>query len=422
MKKYKFDFFILSCILIFCITGNGFSQWVTQHSGTTTALNDIYFINPDTGFIAGDGIILRTTNGGEIWENKTPSGIYRPFEKIQMINSNIVYCVGMFNTILKSTNCGESWQILKLGTYGTGFSLFTLYFLNENTGWIGGQADPPQFYRTTNGGVTFDSIYCPLLDQRVYGLFFKDSLNGVATGDLGLVRRTTDSGRTWLYVNIPIGTYMYDFSNVSFVDNNTGFVIARDEPRVYKTTDFGLNWDSLPKIPISPSFYGYNSIMFKTPSKGWIIGTNAGATTNGGLSWILNENYGGLSVFFINEYTGWITATAGRIHKTTTGGLTAIGNNFETAMPEYASLSNYPNPFNIETKVVVKINKKDFFCLEVYNTSGKKVDVLFYDKYFNEGEYKISFSGDKLSSGIYFLKLYSNKNQNPLTKKIVLIK
>lgn len=421
MKKFIFDIFILSWIFVFFLAGKGFSQWVMQHSGTTTALNDIYFINPDTGFIAGDGIILRTTNGGEIWENKTPSGVNRPFTKIQMINSNVVYCVGMFNTILKSTNCGESWQVLKLGTYGTGFSLFTLYFLNENTGWIGGQADPPQFYRTTNGGVTLDSIYCPVLEQRVKGLFFKDSLNGVATGDGGMVRRTTDSGRTWFYVNIPIGTYMYGFSNVSFVDNNTGFVLSRYEPRVYKTTDFGLNWDTLQLITLDPNV-DFNAVHFLTPLKGWAIGDNMAVTTNGGINWILNENYGGLSVFFINEYTGWITATAGRIHKTTTGGLTAIGNNYETAMPEYASLSNYPNPFNIETKVVVKINKKDFYYLEVYNTSGKRVDVLFSEKYFNEGEYRISFSGDKLSSGIYFLKLYSNKNQNPLTKKIVLIK
>jgi photosystem II stability/assembly factor-like uncharacterized protein len=421
MKKVILYFFIIGGILNFTITDNLYSQWVTQHSGTTAALYDINFIDENTGFIVGESTILKTTNGGEVWINKSPAGINRTFRKIQMINSNIVYCVGMFNTILKSTNCGESWIILKLGTFGTGFSLFSLFFINENTGWIGGQADPPEFYRTTNGGLTFDSIYTPNLAQRVRGLYFKDTSNGVASGDGGLMRRTTDSGRTWLNVSIPIGTYLDDFSNVSFINNVTGYVMSRNTSRIFKTTNFGLIWDSLPVIATNIP-YSYNAIQFKTELKGWAIGPSAAVTTNGGINWILDDNYGGLSIFFINEYTGWISATAGRIHKTTTGGLTAIGNNYETTMPDFASLTNYPNPFNIETRVTIKINKKNLYYLEVYNISGEKVETIFKNRYFNEGEYNISYKGDKLSSGIYFLRLHSNKEQNSLTKKIVLIK
>ncbi len=46
-------------------TTNGGVNWVVQNSGTTKRLNEIWFINNDTGFIAGDsGLLLVTYNGG----------------------------------------------------------------------------------------------------------------------------------------------------------------------------------------------------------------------------------------------------------------------------------------------------------------------------------------------------------------------
>ena len=45
MKKVILYFFIIGGILNFTITDNLYSQWVTQHSGTTAALYDINFID-----------------------------------------------------------------------------------------------------------------------------------------------------------------------------------------------------------------------------------------------------------------------------------------------------------------------------------------------------------------------------------------
>jgi photosystem II stability/assembly factor-like uncharacterized protein len=51
-------------IIVKSVNGGGF--WMFQNSGVSTNLNAVQFLNPDTGFVVGNGgVILRTTTGGE---------------------------------------------------------------------------------------------------------------------------------------------------------------------------------------------------------------------------------------------------------------------------------------------------------------------------------------------------------------------
>jgi hypothetical protein len=81
--------------------------------------------------------------------------------------------------------------------------------------------------------------------------------------------------------------------------------------------------------------------------------------------------------------------------------------------------NNYPNPFNGTTKIIYKINKDDRYNMELFDITGKRIENIF-DKYIKRGEYEINYSADKLSSGIYFIKLSSNANNK--TIKIILNK
>ena len=43
--------------------------WVTQSSGTTQALRNVFFLDHQTGWVVGDGgTVLRTTDGGSSWD------------------------------------------------------------------------------------------------------------------------------------------------------------------------------------------------------------------------------------------------------------------------------------------------------------------------------------------------------------------
>lgn len=70
-------------------------------------------------------------------------------------------------------------------------------------------------------------------------------------------------------------------------------------------------------------------------------------------------------------------------------------------------LINYPNPFNSDTHISFWISDNSFIKLNVYDISGKEIEVLV-NEYKNRGQYKINFSSNNYSSGVYFYSLIIN--------------
>ena len=68
---------------------------------------------------------------------------------------------------------------------------------------------------------------------------------------------------------------------------------------------------------------GYYSSFFFNDNTGFISSNPVKKTTNGGISWLVqNTSYGGLSITFINQFTGFVSSTNGLIAKTTDEGVT----------------------------------------------------------------------------------------------------
>jgi photosystem II stability/assembly factor-like uncharacterized protein len=119
------------------------AQWTFQNSGTTFPLYDIKFINENTGWSCGDnGTILKTTNGGNNWILQSTEAVGKYLFSIYPVNDSVVFCVGYFETILKTTNGSVNWLTIQNGPIGQGHSYFSVFFLNEKTGWIGSTASP----------------------------------------------------------------------------------------------------------------------------------------------------------------------------------------------------------------------------------------------------------------------------------------
>ncbi len=73
------------------------------------------------------------------------------------------------------------------------------------------------------------------------------------------------------------------------------------------------------------------------------------------------------------------------------------------------NLSNYPNPFNPETKIIFNIPEEGNVKLEIYNIKGQKVKILL-DCYMSPGRSEMIWNGKddngkRVSSGVYFYKL-----------------
>ena len=95
------------------------------------------------------------------------------------------------------------------------------------------------------------------------------------------------------------------------------------------------------------------------------------------------------------------------------------------SMPGKTELyDNYPNPFNPATTIKFNVAKSAHVKLEIYSLEGKRVKTLF-NRHFNAGQYSVNwdgtdFSGERVSSGTYFIRLVAGEYRN--VKKAVLIK
>ncbi len=80
---------------------------------------------------------------------------------------------------------------------------------------------------------------------------------------------------------------------------------------------------------------------------------------------------------------------------------------------------NYPNPFNPSTQIEYAITEQAEVTLQVFNILGKKVRTLVHEEQ-SAGNYKVTFNGSDLASGVYLYRLRAGDKVD--TKKFILVK
>lgn len=409
---------IIVLILIHCLFQFAEGQWLQQVSPVNQHLTKVKFVNSKTGWITTySGSIMKTTNSGENWivQYSNPG---KQMYGLSIVDTNIVYAVGWFETIVKTTNGGSNWIEIKNGPFGEGHSYEAVYFINKETGWVSGSGN--LIFKTTNGGMAFDSI---IVLGQFRDFYFRNNKEGLVCGEGGYMYKTDNGGLNWHEIFVPVANQSADFNNLTFVNNDTGYTQGTQNGKVYKTTNFGLTWDSLTRIPESINMI---SIFFSSVNTGWTCGQNNKIfkTTDAGLNW-RRENtssfspYGFASIYFLNDSIGWCVGTLGKIAYTTSSGMTGVSNSTMHLLNDFSLKNNYPNPFNSSTIIKFNIEKNSNYKLEIFNNLGQLIETIF-NEYKSKGNYEIVFNADKIPSGNYFYKL-SNGKESQL-KKFLLIK
>lgn len=137
-------------------TTDGGSSWSQQTSGTTYALNDVFFYDSDDGWAVGNGsatnlTLLYTTNGGSNWSNAAPSGADN-LQGTRFIDSNTGWVVSQNGVLMKTTDGGSNWTTVldDSGVY------YDIDFANSYNAWIiGGYAtqNPSQDHALIRKGI-----------------------------------------------------------------------------------------------------------------------------------------------------------------------------------------------------------------------------------------------------------------------------
>jgi photosystem II stability/assembly factor-like uncharacterized protein len=223
--------------------------------------------------------------------------------------------------IIRTTNGGTNWSRVLLDS---NLRVKSFYFTDQNTGYaIGGSfATTGYLFKTTDGGLTWQDNLNSYFYQHFYNMYFGDQLTGYLSSFNGLYK-TTNAGANWnLTLTTTISNVEYQsHRRLFFFDVNTGFFLT-DSGNIFKTTNQGIDWGV---SYVSPEFT-FRDITFINVNTGYIVGLNGVflKTTNQGSNWN-SVNIGTTSSFysikFANALVGYMSKENG-VLKTTDGGNT----------------------------------------------------------------------------------------------------
>lgn len=211
--------------------------------------------------------------------------------------------------IATSVNGGTSWNSIPLG------EITDLSFVSNSIGYASG--DNGVVYKTTDGGFNWTLLQTGTTTKMRSVHFYNENI-GAAAGESGAIIVTNDGGATW---STPSSGTSVRLLTVFFSSASTGFIGGRDGV-LLKTTDSGNTWTTVNAglsndvssvffVDASTGFMAEEEIMYKT--------------TDGGNTWnsIPTGNNNEINaIYFLNNNEGYAVGDLGTIIKTLDGGNT----------------------------------------------------------------------------------------------------
>lgn len=410
MKKIIFFF-----VIVF-VAGIVNAQWVQVPSGTIENLNEIQFVNSNTGFIAGNGgVVFKSTNGGQNW-TLINTGYSNSNLALHFLDTNIGFVCNNNSYVLSTTNGGINW----VNNYCS-INLNGICFINQLTGFATTSVGTYPLVASTSGGATW-FYFGGSVSTFGKSVRFLNSSFGYFLDNCGAdgnwVVITQNAGYNWTGCILNYSTVNF-LNSVHFVTTTIGYAVS-DSGRIYKTNNGGTDWT----CSDSSSDNKLYSVRASNSNRIIAVGKNGfiRATSNGGTSWY-NQNsntaYNLNSIYMLDSMTGFIVGDVGMILKTTDGGSMFV-HQIGTELPgTYSLQQNYPNPFNPATKITFRLSNAGLSSLKVFDILGREVATLVNEQ-LNPGTYSVEWYAGEYPSGIYFYRLQTGKFTD--TKRMTLIK
>jgi photosystem II stability/assembly factor-like uncharacterized protein len=357
-----------------------------------------YFLNQNTGFITAEGLIwsilpvakiLKTTDGGNTWQTVYGGTLFEAgklWEDIFFLPSNtsLGWACGAKGDILKTTNGGSSWSIQ---TTDTLYPLKAIYFINSQEGWcVGGDYDT----------ITYEGI------------------NGV-------ILKTTNGGTTWTAI---IDSAPFELWDVHFIDNQKGIAVGYKNATSYglilKTYDGGNSWIETYGPPNDVGYYGLFGVEFVDNLRGFAVGggnkyNSQGMhfgiflkTEDGGNTWLIDT-----IMSDVNQPWGVAPLSLDMVSKNW-----GYAGGSRMSVFRYSPLSNVSEKnFTFNNMIIQTIQKekiqfpfKNFSEFKIFDISGRILNK-------GNGE-RLIYNPNK--NGIYYVNV-KNKDKE-VKKKIILIR
>lgn len=311
------------------------TTWTLRDTGLGSFANsqDVFFVDANTGWAGGtsEHPILKSTDGGINWVEQT-SGDTNGFGSVACTSSTNCFAGagGSGYSFLKTTNGGTTWSKHRGWNTLTG-TLSAVYFVDDNTGWVGNQAGG--LWKTTDRGESWTAQTSNL--SGISDIKFINSNIGWAVGSnaigYGVISYTSNGGTTWtVQLSGDAGNASVPSRAIDCVNSTTCWAVG-NSGGLWATTNGGTTWTQ------QTSGTTANMTDIKCFDANTCYAVTYGSTNNflktanGGATWTASTvtnvvaSYG-ISLDCTDSSNCWVWSDAGAsarvLKKTTDGGST----------------------------------------------------------------------------------------------------
>lgn len=256
---------------------------------------------------------------------------------------------------------------------------------------------------------TYENRYSPYGPSVV--VFFK-------TSKMYYSKDTVVNNKTWSVIYHDVFSAMTNHINNPLIlrfDNSTGkyYTLIGNQEKLFfdPTADSGTVIQDY--FVLGKKEY---SVIFGDVREVWNVNPIVGGYGN--LKFVK-----GIGLYFsvFDEYGGFIDTLKGCVINNQVYGDTSFVTSVDDKIipKDFKLYQNFPNPFNAQTIIQFDLPEKQNVELKIYNSIGKEI-LSFNLGELEIGNHKIRIDGSKLSSGMYFYKLITQKYT--AIKKMVYIK
>ncbi|MDH4125659.1 MAG: YCF48-related protein [Gammaproteobacteria bacterium] len=267
--------------------------WEPVNYSEDLKLTDVFFVTPETGYVAGDAAtILKTSDAGASWTpllGGDPASTERAIKQLYFVSPTAGWATQVSGkTNLFRTRDGDSWE--RIGIIDEHYEDFA--FSSESNGVF---INDNLVYRTQDAGKTWKQVHqckakvavdglprqvdCRLYKLRVVSPTIIYAFGGVYPGTAALLVKSVDGGANWSVVSI-VADEQGSEGGLFFVDENTGFFSTAYGKSAFRTTDGGQTWSGIPATQVFPR------MAFADPEVGWsMLYSDLSFTTDGGRRW-----------------------------------------------------------------------------------------------------------------------------------------
>ncbi|MBK7629378.1 MAG: hypothetical protein IPJ23_01400 [Ignavibacteriales bacterium] len=284
-------------------------------SGVSGDLWGLQMLNDTLGLACGtSNSLVKTTDAGQTWQQIFTPGYTSDYWWIDFLTEQYGF-IAANGKVLKTTDGGNNWEIIQAGDNQALFSIDAIDSLHIAAAGYGGTSYRGKNIYSSDGGSTWVNGG-PLTFEAVNCIQYVNPDTGYLVMTNVSARKTTNRGQDWTTLQGITDNYELQFMK----QNNIGYS-AGNGLKINKAEG---NLDIWNRLIINDNF---SDVFFVNEQKGFVISSFGYSNNNGlyksidgGISWeIVTGAPDGVDLLFLDSLTGFIGAS-NSIYKTTDGG------------------------------------------------------------------------------------------------------